>query len=98
MKKLPVYIDGNGGGEGHAWVIDGLFIRNKINHGTGITVSTEKLFHINWGWNSVFDGYFNQGVFDTTKQVAIDNEIDSGSKGTENSYFTWNYRTIMYSL
>lgn len=63
------------GGDGHAWVIDGLFVRSKINDITGNTVSIEKLFHINWGWNSAFDGYFDQGVFDTTKRVAFDDMI-----------------------
>lgn len=40
----PVYYSGNGGGGGHAFVIDGY-------RPTG-------LYHVNWGWGGMSDGYF----------------------------------------
>ena len=41
----PIVYSGSGSGGGHAFVCDGY--------------DTEGLFHINWGWGGMSDGYFN---------------------------------------
>jgi|GEM_PF-2401198 len=41
----PIYFFGSGPGGGHAFVIDGY--------------DSNGLFHVNWGWNGGFNGYFN---------------------------------------
>ena len=41
----PIVYSGNGSGGGHAFVCDGY--------------DAEGLFHINWGWGGMSDGYFN---------------------------------------
>ncbi len=92
----PVYVDGSGGGSGHAWVVDGLFVR-KVFDDSDNYLRTENLFHINWGWGSISDGYYNQGVFNTTRRIDIDSGYDSGAGGAVYNY-TWNYRTIIHSL
>ena len=95
--KYPVYTDGsNGLKDGHAWVIDGLYVRDKVKLSNGET-SRQNLFHINWGWRGTSDGYYSQGVFDTTKRISTENGVDENSSTTKAKY-TWNYRTITYSL
>lgn len=95
---LPVYADGQTGfSAGHAWVIDGLYIREARNLTTGEVLRTEHLFHINWGWQGTSDGYYHQGVFDTTQRVTEDQTVDTNN-GTLDRCYTWNYRTITYSL
>lgn len=71
--------DTNGAG-GHAWVIDGGLRTGKIvtysGPGTiGIDGKehpysedfTTYYYHFNWGWNGTDNGYFEMGVFDTSK-------------------------------
>ena len=95
---LPVYASGQKGfSAGHAWVIDGLYIREVINLISNEVLSTEHLFHINWGWGGVSDGYYHQGVFDTTQRVTEDQTVDTNNNTLDRCY-TWNYRTITYSL
>jgi len=57
----PVYLDGSGGGSGHAWVLDGVW---------------GDYYHINWGWSGMSDGYFKKGVFKTTSRYEKD-DIDT---------------------
>ena len=95
--KLPVYISGQKGSIAHAWVIDGLFTRNEVLNSTGDIVATQKFFHLNWGFQGISDGYYAQGVFNTTERESKDPEVDSNSNVSTFS-FTWNYRTITYSL
>lgn len=95
--RYPVYTDGSKGlKNGHAWVIDGLYVRDKVKLSTGET-SRQNLFHINWGWNGQSDGYYSQGVFDATKCISTENGVDE-NPGTQTYRYTWNYRTITYSL
>ena len=94
---FPMYMDGSGNGSGHAWVLDGIYVR-KVYGETGNYLRTENLFHINWGWAGLDDGYYTQGVFDTSKRQGIEAGVDPNF-GTGSSYnYTWNYRTITYSL
>lgn len=96
--KLPVYTDGSKTPKhGHAWVIDGIYIRDVVGASSGKVLRRENMFHINWGWNGASDGYFSMGVFDTTKRITIDEEVDTNTD-TNDDYFTWNYRTVTYSL
>lgn len=94
--RYPTYTDGSKGFKGHAWVIDGLYVRDKVKLSNGET-SRQNLFHINWGWKGRSDGYYSQGVFDTTKRISTENGVDENSSTTKAKY-TWNYRTITYAL
>lgn len=74
---------------GHAWVIDGYIQRND----------STPLFHCNWGWNGVCNGYYLSGVFDTEKgAVEREANIDSDTKQNipNGSHFTWWWRIISY--
>lgn len=71
--------DTNGAG-GHAWVIDGGRRIGKIVTVSGpgtigidgkehpfVRDYTTHYYHFNWGWNGTDNGYFEMGVFDTSK-------------------------------
>lgn len=94
---FPMYMDGSGPDGGHAFVLDGLYTR-KVYGENGDYMRTENMFHINWGWRGQDDGYYSQGVFDTSKRVDTESGIDPGSVSQPYSKYTWNYRTITYSL
>ncbi len=94
---FPMYMDGSGPGGGHAWVLDGIYVR-KVYGETGNYLRTENLFHINWGWRGMDDGYYTQGVFDTSQRQDTRSGIDPGTVSSPSSKYTWNYRTITYSL
>ena len=78
----PVYYAGQNNSAGHAFICDG------YNNG---------YFHINWGWKGDCDGYYDEGVFDTTDRSNIENDFDSGSS-LQKAYYTWNYRVVLYNL
>ena len=94
---FPMYMDGSGPGAGHAWVLDGIYVR-KVYGETGDYLRTENLFHINWGWNGLDDGYYSQGVFDTSQRLDTEFGVDPGTVSIPSSKYTWNYRTITYTL
>lgn len=94
---FPMYMDGSGPDGGHAFVLDGLYTR-KVYGETGTYLRTENMFHINWGWRGIDDGYYIQGVFNTSQRQDTEVAIDSGDVSHPSSNFTWNYRTITYSL
>lgn len=97
-KGLPVYMDGMYKmSSGHAWVIDGLYVREVLDANTLDHVRTENLFHINWGWQGLSDGYYTQGVFDTSQRVTTESGVDTGSMSSRHQY-TWDYRTIVYDV
>ena len=94
---FPMYMDGNGPDGSHAWVLDGVYVRQVYGE-TGDFLRTESLFHINWGFGfGLDDGYYIQGVFDTSQLQDTEAGIDWGITGG-NASLTWNYRTITYSL
>lgn len=62
----PVIYDGQSTGGGHSFICDGY--------------STDGLFHINWGWGGISDGYFLLDVLDPYEQ---------GIGGGSNSGFAW---------
>lgn len=86
----PVYMGGlkKGSVYGHAWVVDGEW---------------GDYYHINWGWNGMYDGYFSKGTF--KPQGGRASYIDAVDSGTYGSYtnetlkpYTWSYKYITYDL
>lgn len=76
----PVYCGGMScSSSGHAWVIDGYYAG---------------LYHINWGWGGLSDGYYSAGLFDTTQRDSI-SSIDSGGEVMPQS-FTFGFEVITY--
>lgn len=53
----PVYYDGTGTGGGHAFVCDGYS-------------ASDGLFHFNWGWSGMSDGYFRLSALNPGEQGA----------------------------
>ena len=53
----PVYYDGLGSGGGHAFVCDGYS-------------ATDGLFHFNWGWSGMSNGYYRLSVLNPSEQGA----------------------------
>lgn len=98
-RGLPVYIDAwDARFSGHAWVIDGLFVRNIYYASTGKLKEQQNMFHCNWGWNGTSDGYYIQGIFDTSERIDED-EIDTApSDNYKPGNYVWHYRPITYSL
>lgn len=94
---FPMYMDGSGKGSGHAWVLDGIYVR-KVYTETNDYLRTENLFHINWGWGGICDGYYSQGVFDTSQRQDTEAGIDPGVSVQPSYSYTWNYSTVSYSL
>ena len=96
---LPVYIDAwDARFNGHAWVIDGLFVRNIYYSSTGKLKEQQNMFHCNWGWKGKSDGYFIQGIFDTSERIAEDENDTAPSDNFQPGNYVWHYRPITYSL
>ena len=93
---LPVYVDGNSGKNGHAWVIDGMWVRSKYQDSK--FVKTESMYHVNWGWYGISDGYYEYGVFSKNSRVCIENGVDSGDIATDDFNYTWDFHTVIYSF
>ena len=86
----PVYLGGchSWSLSGHAWVLDGEW---------------GNYYHVNWGWQGMYDGYFAKGVFDPQGgRSGIDSEVDdeTSSYYTNETIkpYTWTYRMVTYSL
>ena len=96
---LPVYIDGlDKSWSGHAWVIDGFFVRNIYYASTGKLKEQERMFHCNWGWHGASDGYYSQGIFNTEDRIEEDETDTAPSGDSQPGNYTWHYRPITYSL
>ena len=74
--------------------IDGLFVRDVSDEITGSSF-TDNMFHINWGWRGLSDGYYDQGVFDSSQRIERDTTIDVNT-GTNPGVYTWDFRTVTY--
>ena len=95
---FPMFMTGmRGTTSGHAWVLDGIYVR-KVYGERGDYLRTENFFHINWGWRGDSDGYYTQGVFDTSQRQDTEAGVDPGYGGAPFYNYTWDYRTITYSL
>lgn len=97
-KELPVYVGGRRTNGGHAWIMDGLIVKQYVRTSTGQVFDVKNILHINWGWNGDFDGYYEEGVFNTTMRLSIEEGLDSGKGWNENRNYTMLYRTVVYSL
>lgn len=71
--KRPVLIGGQSTGGGHAFVCDGF--------------DEDDLFHINWGWGGMSDGYFRISVLAPDEQGA-------GGSTTSDGYRMWQDITV----
>lgn len=84
----PMYVRGSSNAGGHAWVLDGY-----LNRSRSVTMQTQvqlhpnpttltwtehsTLWHLNWGYQGKYDGYFTEGVFNMTQRIFIDDVIDT---------------------
>ena len=84
----PIYLRGQGGGEGHGWVLDGYAVDS----------SGKDYYHVNWGWRGRSDGYFRCGAFDSSKVFEKDSTIDANCSGIESGNYVRYYRMVTYSL
>lgn len=95
--------------EGHSWILDGWHeykvraIEFLIDGGTRERIIEYKKVHCNFGWGGDCDGYYSDGLFDTTKTLPS-NLVDSsvGDKISSNSgqeyNFNYGLRVITYVL
>ena len=81
----PMLIRGDNNLEGHAWVVDGYdtatyqYVTYAHPYGSSIwwidstgDTFTRYLYHFNWGWYGVCNGYFTGSVFNTDNVVFPD--------------------------
>ena len=80
-------VRGSRSGSGHAWVLDGYTeaeYYEEIYHISGNTIITDEIFgplytnlyHINWGWYGMNNGYFAHNVFNPKKVIFPDGNIN----------------------
>ncbi|MBO7070352.1 MAG: C10 family peptidase [Bacteroidales bacterium] len=100
----PVYVDGVKSGSiiGHCWVLDGYVRINYLNPRVNDYVEKE-LFHINWGWNGTYDGYYQLHDYDVSNSWGYDDQIDSLTHSYTNSSvydnnYTWDIWAVTYTL
>ena len=115
-EKKPFYISGDAPDcdeGGHAWIIDGwneytaqcwettYGPNGKINPERLIEETYYCLLHCNYGWGGKCDGYYFDGLFDTTK--ALDSSRIDSNVGDYSSYnksddykFTINLEMVTY--
>lgn len=81
------YMVGTGSGGGHAWVLDGYrtviaTIRHMGRTATSgwfiidVTTETNYYLHFNWGWYGDCNGYFLEGIYNTTQAYLYDNSTN----------------------
>ncbi len=115
-EKKPFYVSGDAPGYddgGHAWIIDGwneyttqcwettYGPNGKINPERLIEETYYCLLHCNYGWGGKCDGYYFDGLFDTTK--ALGSNRSDAYAGDYSSYndsddykFTNNLEMVTY--
>lgn len=82
----------NGLSIGHEWVMDGVYVlfyehfswtkpANSFGGWTldSHTTETHAYYHLNWGWNGNCNGYFYEGVFDTTSGINYDTGVHTAN-------------------
>lgn len=98
----PMLIRGHCPEGGHAWVIDGGYhytvtgLRYNYDGGADLATLEYKKVHCNYGWDGECDGYYTEGLFDTSE---INNDVDLGAGDIvfDGSYnFTQNIKIINY--
>lgn len=102
----PIYINGSHASGGHAWVMDGYkiittsseqctayFDKNSTYNGKK-TISTSshttRYFHHNFGWDGQANGYYIDGVFDTSRTSEV-----TGTPTIEANYHNYQEISIM---
>lgn len=71
-KPIPIsgYLNEGGmRGEGHAWLLDGYFIRYKYEGGVR---KMERCAHFNWGFSGIYDGYYSDGILKLSDRLYRD--------------------------
>ena len=78
--------------DGHAWVVDGdrlliitydhYVVQKGVTTHDEHVVTTQSYNHVNWGWDGSSNGYFLDGIFDTSQPKWLDN--------TQGSYHNYN--------
>lgn len=93
-RHLPINVFAGFTEGNHAFIIDGYIEQVKyVNRNLSLM---RNVFHINWGWNGVGDGYYVMPNLDYTDRDAYDSEIDTGiSGGVTNAY---NINFLTYSI
>lgn len=103
MNKVVMMFGWTSTGGGHAWILDGgyHYIVNgtKFTHDGGseeVTIVCKKV-HCNYGWGGSCDGYYVEGVFDTT-ETNYDREFAIGDALTTNGEhnFAYNLQIVNY--
>lgn len=102
----PIYISGSHASSGHAWVMDGYkfistsseqctayFDKNSTYNGkkrVSLSSRTMRYFHHNFGWNGQANGYYIDGVFDTSRTFEV-----TGTPTLEANYHNYQEISIM---
>ncbi len=110
-EKKPFLMRGEtASGEGHAWIIDGWNEYTdqcwETTYGPNRLIKSERLItetyycmlHCNYGWGGICDGYYTDGLFDTT-QRRTGGQIDTGVGDyayTGSSNYTEDFKMITY--
>ena len=91
--KVIIMFGWTSANEGHAWILDGGY--HYIVNGTKFTYDgTEdvtivcKKVHCNYGWEGACDGYYVEGMFDTT-ETNYDREFAIGDVFTTNGQYNY---------
>ena len=87
---------------GHSWIIDGM-IAQFVNQRIGTTsqrlhLLRAPLFHCNWGWNGLHDGYYTSEIFDTKIFNEKSNADENGAIITEPGDSTYSHQTTLIDV
>ncbi len=75
--------------DGHTWVIDGIAKLQvnawnfKINKGE---IFSTNFMHCNLGWGGSYNGYYMDGLFDTTASIITDNQVKRSAESNPYNY------------
>lgn len=106
-RGLPTYISGFDGDEGHAWVVDGTAtvrqhwtITNKKTGEVKANYTDFFLYHCNFGWAGICDGYYQPDAVvcprKNSKYSEVGDRIDPTKTGSDYE-FTSKKRIIYYN-
>ncbi len=95
-KDCPVFIFAvSGKDDGHFWIIDGYKTQNFVDINNNVWAN-RTLFHCNWGWGGLCDGYYDSGIFRTTKKPVELGEYDD-FQGTNLYVFKYDFRVFIHN-
>lgn len=95
--------------DGHAWLLDGWneykirYIEYLVDGGSRERTIEYKKIHCNFGWGGNCDGYYSDGIFDTTTELPsslVDSSVGDkiSSNAGENYNFNYGLKIITYVL